>query len=189
MSESDGPLQLQMVWPAARLSAPPGVYLPAGYALRTYTPGDERRFCEVMALAGWPGWDQARLEPWIARIIPGGWFMAVHATSGAIVATAMALHSHEPAHPFGGELGWVAADPDHAGQGLGRAVSAAVTARLLAAGYDHIHLYSEDWRLVALGMYLKLGFIPFLYASGMAERWQTICAQLRWPYTPEVWRH
>lgn len=184
----DQPPQLQMVWPAYLLDAPSPVRLPPGYALRTYQPGDELRFCEVMALAGWPGWTGESLRSWMSRILPEGWFMAVHEASRAIVATAMALHDHSDEHPFGGELGWVACDPDHRGQGLGMAVSAAVTARLIGAGYRNIHLYTEDWRLPALKTYLKLGYIPYLASPDMGARWQAICAQLGWPFTPDVWR-
>jgi len=186
--------QLQMVWPEHLLSAPPAirplpaVHLPPGYTLRTYRPGDEPRFYEVMALAGWPGWDDEKLRPWLARIPPGSWFMVVHEASDRIVATAMGLHDHSDVHPFGGELGWVACDPAHTGKGLGSAVSAAVTARLIEAGYRAIHLYTEQWRLAALKSYLKLGYIPFLYTPEMPERWRAICAQLGWPFTPEAWR-
>jgi mycothiol synthase len=177
-----------MIWPEDRLDAPPDVRLPAGYALRPYQRGDEAGFCRVMALAGWPGWDEEKLRPWIVRIPPGSWFMAIHAASGQIVATAMGLHDASDVHPFGGELGWVAADPAHAGHGLGMAVSAAVTTRLMAAGYRDIHLYTEHWRLAALKSYLKLGYEPFLYLPEMAERWRVICEQLQWPFTPDTWR-
>lgn len=187
-AENEPYLQLQMVWPEHLLDMPPVVRLPAGYHLRSYRPGDEPRFCEVMALAGWPGWDDERLRPWIARIPPGSWFMAVHTDSDTVVATAMGLHDHSEDHPFGGELGWVAADPAHTGQGLGLAVSAAVTARLLAAGYRNVHLYTEHWRLAAIKSYLKLGYVPFLYAPGMPERWRELCQELGWPYTPTAWR-
>lgn len=99
----------------------------------------------------------------------------------------MGLHDHSDLHPFGGELGWVAADPAHAGKGLGYAVCAAVTARLLQAGYDNIHLYTEHWRLAAIKTYLKLGYLPFLFAPEMAERWRAVCIQLSWSFTPEQW--
>jgi mycothiol synthase len=141
-----------------------------------------------MELAGWPGWNDEKLWPWMARIPPESWFMAVHVESGEIVATAMGLHDHTELHPFGGELGWVAGDPAQAGKGLGMAVSAAVTARLIAAGYRDIHLYTEHWRLAALKTYLKLGYVPFLYTPEMPERWRAICEQLQWPFTPEMWR-
>ena len=186
-------LQLHMVWPRARLATPPTPRLPVGYTLRTYQPGDEARFYAVMALAGWPGWDEAKLAPWKARILPHSWFMAIDQATDQIVATAMGLHSHEDDLPFGGELGWVASDPAHRGQGLGLVVAGAVTARLLAMGYDQLHLYTEDWRLPALKGYLRLGYVPLLDAHGVeiagaAARWQMICDQLQWPYAPEQWR-
>ena len=187
-SAGESYVQLQMVWPEHRLNAPPVVQLPLGYTLRTYRRGDESRFYQVMELAGWPGWNDKKLQPWMARIPPESWFMAVHVESGEIVATAMGLHDHSELHPFGGELGWVAGDPAHAGQGLGMAVCAAVTARLIDAGYRNIHLYTEHWRLAALKTYLKLGYVPFLYMPEMPARWRAVCEQLQWPFTPERWR-
>jgi mycothiol synthase len=180
-------VQLQMVWPERLLDAPPPVRLPPGYALRTYRPGDESRFFQLMESAGWPGWDAARLRPVLARILPAGWFMVIHEESGEIVAAAMSVHDHTDLHPFGGELSWVVGDSVHAGQGLGMAVCAAVTARLISAGYRDIHLYTDDDRLPALKTYLKLGYVPFLFTPEMPDRWREICAQLGWPFTPELW--
>ncbi len=177
-----------MVWPEQLLTTPPPVNLPFGYALRAYQPGDKARFYEVMALAGWSGWNDERLQPWLSRVLPEGWFMVIDEKRNEIVATAMCLHNYKETNPFQGELGWLAADPAHTGQGLGRAVSAAVTARFIEAGYRHIHLYTEDYRLAALKTYLKLGYVPFLYTPEMPERWQIICEQLHWPFTPEAWR-
>ena len=54
MRENEPHTQLQMVWPDHLLNAPPPVQLPPGYTLRTYRPGDESRFYQIMALAGWP---------------------------------------------------------------------------------------------------------------------------------------
>ena len=187
MTEPQPKAQLQMMWPERSLDSPPAVRVPDGYDLRTYRPGDEARFYEVMALAGWPGWDDEKLKPYLARTLPEAWFLAIHLASGRIVASAMGIHDHSEVHPFGGELGWVAADPTHSGKGLGAAVCSAVTARLIGAGYRDIHLYTEDWRLPALKTYLKLGYAPFLFAPDMPRRWEAICTQLHWPYTPEAW--
>lgn len=187
MTDSQPLAQLEMVWPYHRLTMPPSVELPSGYSLRPYQPGDENRFYTVMALAGWPGWNDGRLQHWIGRILPDGWFMAIHDATDQIVATAMALHSHEDNHPFGGELGWVACDPAHQGHHLGKLVSAAVTARFIHVGYRHIHLYTEDFRLPALKTYLTLGYVPFIYTREMFHRWEMICNQLYWPYTPDEW--
>jgi len=179
--------QLQMVWPYARLVDLPQPRLPPGYSLRMYQPGDEPAFYRIMAASGWPGWDDQQLEPWLWRILPDSWYMVIHTASGQIIASAMALHSAEPRHPFGAELAWVCSDPAHRGRGLGLAVVAASTRRMIAAGYRNIHLYSEDFRLPALKTYLKLGYMPLLYSPDMPARWQAICDQLTWPYQPEQW--
>ncbi len=187
MTEPKPPAQLQMVWPLRRLDAPPAAHVPAGYGVRAYRPGDEARFYGLMALAGWPGWDDAKLKPYLARTLPGAWFFAVQEESDLIVASAMGIHDHSEQHPFGGELGWVAGDPAYAGKGLGRAACGAVTARLLSIGYRDIHLYTDDWRLPAIKTYLKLGYVPFLCGPDMPARWQALCGQLGWPFTPECW--
>jgi mycothiol synthase len=181
--------QLQMLWPEARLNAPPTVELPPGYHLRTYRPGDETRFYELMALAGWPGWDMEKLEPWLYRILPEGWFMAVHTASDKLVATTMATHDPTWVEPFCAELGWVAADPAHTGKGLGTAVVAAATTRMIAAGYRHIHLYTEHYRLPALKIYLKLGYLPYLPDSEIVPVWRQVCEQLDRPIELEEWGH
>jgi mycothiol synthase len=179
--------QVQMVWPRDRLALLPAAKPPPGYLLRTYRQGDEARFYELMALAGWPGWDAETLQPWLERMLPEGWFLAIHQGSNQIVATAMALRDCSEFGDPGGELGWVASDPVHRGQGLGLLVSAAVTRRLLAERYQSVHLYTEPWRLAALKTYLKLGYVPLLATLEAPEPWPAICAQLQWPFTPQVW--
>jgi mycothiol synthase len=180
--------QLRMVWPKAKLAQPPAVTVATGYRLRTYQPGDETSFFHVMSLAGFEGWDMAELLPWLKLILPAGWFLVEHEASRQIVATAMAVHHPTQYYPFGGELGWVAAHPDHAGHGLGATVCAAVVARLLSSGYTNIYLNTDDERYPAIKTYLKLGFRPVLLTADMAARWETICNRLAWPFTPEGWR-
>jgi mycothiol synthase len=91
----------------------------------------------------------------------------------------MALRDQAEFGSPGGEVGWVACAVEYRGRGLGMAVSAAVTERLIAARYRHIHLYTEDWRLAALKIYLKLGYVPLRYAPDMEARWRSVYAQLQ----------
>ena len=170
--------QLQMRWPECLLDAPPAPRLPPGYRLRGYTDADLAAYIELMTRAGFGGWSPQRVTKMLARVLPGGFFVVEHLRSGRLAATATAQHRPRPEYPFGGEMGWVAADPDHRGKGLGLAVSAAATARLLAAGYRSLYLLTDDWRLPAVTTYLKLGYQPVLEGQGMAERWRKVAEQL-----------
>lgn len=176
------PTQLQMIWPRERLRARLTAKAPRGYELRTYQPGDEAGFFQLMELAGFGGWNQETLKPWLLKILPDGWFMIVHRRTGTIVATTMATHNPSELHPFGGELGWVAGHPAHAGKGLGAATCTAVTARFLRAGYRNIYLKTDDFRLPAIKTYLKIGFVPFFQVGpDHPARWQALGGKLNWP--------
>lgn len=180
--------QLRMVWPKTLLDQPPAVSVPAEYRLRTYRPGDEPNFFHVMSLAGFENWDMPKLLPWLQKVLPEGWFLVEHEATQQIVATAMAVHNPSQYYPFGGELGWVAAHPDHTGLGLGRVVCAAVTARLLRSGYTNIYLNTDEERLPAIKTYLNLGYRPVVITADMPARWEAVCQKLKWPFTPEQWR-
>jgi mycothiol synthase len=179
--------QLHMLWPETRRDAPAVLSdSDPDYRLRTYRPTDAEAYLALLAGAGFT-WDAETLAAWLDRALPDGLFLIEHRATGQLAATAMASHNPSPLHPFGGELGWVAGSPAHAGRGLGRAVCAAVIARFLSAGYRRIYLKTDDWRLPALSIYLRLGITPFLYTPDMRGRWQSICEQVRQPFTPEAW--
>jgi mycothiol synthase len=172
-------MQLQMIWPRERLTSAPSWSVPEGYGLRTFRPGDEEKYIGVMKSAGFSDWNRTNLDHALSHCLPEGLFFVVHDETTSLVATALALHNPDTLHPFGGELGWVAADPAHRGKGLGFVVSAAATKRFLDGGYTDIYLRTDDFRLPAIKMYLKLGYVPFLHAADMEERWQAVCRELK----------
>lgn len=179
--------QLHMLWPERLVNAPPPVDLAPGYALCVFQDSDLPGYLAVMESAGFVGWTPEKFAQNSGGALPDGIFVIKHLTSGVVVATAMANHRPQPLHRFGGELGWVAASPAHQGKGLGRAVCSNVVRCLLKRHYRRIYLQTDDWRLAAVKTYLGMGFVPFLYADDMLERWRAVCAQLKWPFTPEAW--
>jgi mycothiol synthase len=181
------PDQLEMIWPRERLRESPPVEVAPGYVLRTYRPGDETGFAYLMERAGFGEWGRERFEAMRSVVIPGGLFFVVDEAAGNIVSTAGAHHRPCARHPFGGELGWVATEPDHRGRGLGAAVSGAAVARFLGAGYERIYLRTDDFRAPAIRLYMKMGFVPYLFAPDMPGRWRAIAAGLGFAYTPETW--
>lgn len=179
--------QLHMLWPLKRLNDPPKVVLPAGYLLRQFRETERAAYFQLMINAGFTNANDAWLDEWFPKVLPQGFFVIEHLADGTLVASTVATHCPEALHPFGGELGWVAGDAAHHGRGLGVAISAAATARLLRAGYENIYLKTDDWRLPAIKCYLKVGYEPYLFHPAMDERWQVICDQLAWPFTPDNW--
>lgn len=178
-----------MLWPGHRLDKPPGVELPAGYALRCYAAGDEALYQRLLEIEGW-SMTEAQWQDYRDRLLPRGLFLLFHRESQALVATAGAVHNQNRGRyyfPFGGELGILVVHPDHRGQGLGQTLSACVVQRLLSAGYDCIRVGVQGFRLAAIKTYMKAGFVPFLHQEDLSQRWQRICDQIEWPYTPEEW--
>lgn len=185
---------LYMIWPKDRVVAVPTCVLPPAYQWRYFQAADAQAYCDLVNLDGWRDaqWQcTARsLRYMIDRALPDGFFLVEHGASRTLVATAMARHRPDANtyyFPYGGEICLVFVHPEHRQQGLGRAVTAAVLTRLLAIGYPTIYLNVIDGRLSAIRMYLRLGFIPLLYTPDVTVRWQTICAQLNWPFTPDTW--
>jgi len=164
-----------MIWPCARRAMPIIPELAQGYSLRTYHEGDVAPYIELLRRAGFSNWDAAKAQAVLDTVHANGLFFVIHDATQTLVATAAAQNKARQFHPAGGELGWVAADPQHRGKGLGYAVCAAATRRLIEAGHPTLYLLTDDFRLPAIRVYLRLGWIPFLYTAEMEERWRAVC--------------
>lgn len=176
-----------MLWPADRLFAPPQIRVPDGYRLRVYNPGDKGAYLNLMKEAGFAAFTDTVFLEWQKKILPNGLFLIEHLATHQLAATTLAAHNPVDLHPYGGELGWVAGSPAHAGKGLGKAACAAVTARFISAGYERIYLKTDDFRLPAVKIYLQSGYVPFLYLDEMEDRWKAVCSALHWPFVPAQW--
>jgi GNAT superfamily N-acetyltransferase len=152
--------------------------------LRQFETRDVEAFQALLTAAGMP---PCPLDYWNPRILSDGFFVIEHTATAALVATCFASHHPTMRHDRAGNFGWLAADPAHKGRKLGWTVSAAVTARLIAAGYKRIYLETHDFRLAALKIYTSMGWVPLPYDADMERRWRTVYETLRLPFTPGVW--
>ena len=50
----------------------------------------------------------------------------------------------------------------------------AVAPSMVKRGYGKIILFTDDWRLPAIGLYLSMGFEPQMSGEDMPERWDAI---------------
>ena len=170
--------QLEMVWPERKLNQPPSWTMPEGYSLRAYRHGDNDAYIALMRQAGFDYWNSEHLNSVLQKALPEGIFFIIHNETGTLVATAVATHNPSSLHPEGGELGWVAGKQEHSGRGLGYIVCAAVTRQFIEAGYSDIYLKTDDFRLPAIKIYLKLGWIPFCYEEEMKKCWDIVISKL-----------
>ena len=169
------PKQLKMALSAAAVSLLPDGALPAPYGLRTYQPGDEAAWIDLLNAAGFPNWDLGKFSSYMtAPERQQGSYLAVHDTR--LVAATFA--SQRCLDPPEGALDYVICHPDHRNRQLGRAVCTAVLKYLAARSYETITLATDDWRLPAIKLYLNLGFKPIISRADMPPRWEKVYRQL-----------
>ena len=169
------PKQLSMVADAGAGSRLAPVELPAGYALRTYRPGDEESWAELLELAGFGGWTAERCRAYLEESNRRRGSHLVEWNGGIVAATFATPHGKDPNIGF---LDYVIAHPEHRNRRLGRAVCAGVMRYFAAAGRTRTRLQTDDWRLPAIKLYLNLGFQPIMNRVDMPLRWEAIFAQL-----------
>jgi GNAT superfamily N-acetyltransferase len=126
-------------------------------------------------------------------VLPDGLFIARESATARLVGTASAVHNPRGSRflfPGGGELGYLVVEPAFRGRGLGAALVAAVVHRFETAGYRHVWVGVQGWRLPAIRTYLAAGFRPFLHAPEPAvleARWRRIFAQLGREVDTTLW--
>lgn len=177
LAAQDPPRQPQLVmWYPHAEPPDPGI-LPEGYRLRAFHPGDEDGWAALLNANGQLGqWDLERIRREIggASVLHGQRFVLC---GDEIVATA-GVYDRQREGKDAWEIGWIASHPDHRGRNLGGQVTAGALAVALQLPRRPIYLLTDDFRLPALKVYLKLGFVPDMQHPSYAERWQAILGQL-----------
>jgi mycothiol synthase len=158
--------------------------VPEGYLLRQFRAGDEGEYDGLFHLAFA---DEGRFPEVLEHVLEGGFFVIEDLRSGQLVSSCQAWRgSIMPRHPEAGHIGWLVTDPSHAGKRLGTIVAASATNRVASEGYPRPSLGTEDFRLAAISIYLKLGWVPYIYREDMVPRWRSIFARLGREFDPFV---
>ena len=192
MMPHERPETLALVWPGSARAQPTVGIAPQRATEQRATPQleppqlakadyvvDRPAFEAVQAAAGWqmpPGQWADLVNEWVAES------MVLLRVEGFAVAAACALRRTDDWI----ELAWVAVVPAFRGRGLGRAVCAALLARVLELGHVRLFGSTQDARLPALRIYLDLGFAP-VYRAEKVARWQAICAATGHAFAPLKW--
>lgn len=152
------------------------VKLPQGYALVDFQDGNEGAWEELMRDAfGWElNFDEYMRK---SRSFKHDRVKFV-AHERRLVATASAWQGKEYG-PQTGLLHMVAVSKGHLGKGLGGAVSLACVHHMKDNGAKACYLRTNDYRVAAIGTYLKLGFVPCPVHESHLWRWAEIFREVR----------
>jgi len=151
---------------------------PPGYELRSWQPGDDEEWIELLNASGSFGqWDHERLATEAEGLVRTAQFFIVHRQH--LVAATGILERQLDRLP-GLELAWVVRHPSFKERRLGRCtVIRALRSALEWSPPRPIFLYTDDERLTAIEIYLELGFIPDLEShKSYPRRWQAVNAAL-----------
>jgi len=155
--------------------------IPEGFILRTFRPGDEEKYIELMRKAGFEVWNRDLLNNVIARALDDGIFFLEDVQTGTLAATAMANKMRAWESDTGPEFGWLGVAPEFRGKRLAQVVCQAVQDRFRREGFKKIYLRTDDYRLAAIKTYLALNWQPLTDSQDMIDRWKTIRKKLNLP--------
>ena len=149
----------------------------ADVRIRTFAPGDEEALKDALVSLTLHRYDDAELDRDIlerAGVIPQGVFLAELA--GMPVGTATGYITPKTGK---GMLHMVSVLPEASGRRLGEILCGRAVAFMLAHGVKLIDLTTDDPRLPAIKIYLRLGFLPVADDAEMCGRWQDVLDNLQ----------
>ena len=169
--------QLKMIF-NAETTPLPRREIPAGFRLRALAENELELLNGLRLSAGFVSWTPDQLRQLFERALPEGILLFEDTAAGRLAASATAAASKLADHSGHGSLDWVMAHPDYRGRHLGSAVCTLVMQKLYAAGYRTFVLLTDDHRLPAITVYLRLGWHPWLYQEDMGSRWRIVAEKL-----------
>lgn len=171
------PKQLSMIITAEAAARMPTSITPPGFTLRGYRAGDEDSWVSLINYGDYGSdWDRAHFDEYISGPERKEGSSVVE-RDGAVVAATFASVQHDMDNM--GRVDFVTSLPEYRGFGLGRLVCSEVVRYLVDRGYSRVILFTDDWRLPAIGLYLSMGFEPQMTREDMPARWQAIRRKLR----------
>lgn len=158
--------------------------LPPGLSFRWYEPGDDQHWLEIHRVADVHtdiidelyerafGTDPKALAKRQCCLFDA---------DGEAVATATAWYDEDFNDASWGRVHWVAVVPSWQGRGVGRALMSIILHQLAKLGHDKAYLTTQTGRVVAINLYLSLGFVPMMRDQADMTVWTGLQPHLKYP--------
>ena len=170
MSEANLP---QLLMRRGRLDDLPDLCVPEGFNARHFADGDEAAWEHIIERTLFPMKFDEGIRSADFYKNERVWFIC---RDEVPVATATAwVYEKQPAT---GYVHMVGALPEWKGHGLGCQVSLAALLQMRADGVKDAVLHTDDHRLPAIKIYLKLGFEPIMEHESHEQRWRDVFSAL-----------
>jgi GNAT superfamily N-acetyltransferase len=153
---------------------PPAVApLRAPFTWKVFEPADIPGWLDLLNANGELGrWTEQSLTYEMKELMPGTQHFVVH--EGRFVA-GVGVYDRPMEHGVAWELRGAARRPEYRGAGLGEQIIASAVASALQLPARPIVLFTDDYRLPGISLYLRLGFIPDLEAHASYQaRWASV---------------
>ncbi len=167
----------------------PDVPLPDGYVMRSYQTGDESSWAQTLQLCGFEDWNEAEVLAYLehaerlegSRVVDyeGRVVAGTFASRNIHDASENIVHEDTGTPREEGLLDFVVTHPDHRGKKLARATCTEVAKFFIYLGRQSVSLFTDDWRLPAIHVYLSLGFKPVMNRNDMPGRWSAVYDKLK----------
>ena len=157
--------------------------MPEGYTMRMYRPGDAAAWARIEVSCG-EFTSQADAEARFYGAFPGdddlrSQRMAfVMAPDGCPCGTISCWMGGNGVPEDAARLHWLGVHEAHQRKGLSKALAAWALQQANALGYRRMALTTQTASWVAIGVYLKAGFVPMPRTPRDAEAWAIVDAKL-----------
>jgi len=154
------------------------------YSVRWYQPGDDRAWLDIHQEAYrddpihiGPDRHKLAFQEDVPALEQRQLFVCNQ--KGREIGTATAWYDKDEQGEEYGLVHWVAMRPKVQGQGLAKPVMTIILNRMRELGHQKAMLRTQSFRIPAIQLYLKFGFVPGIVNDADYKVWATIRSNLR----------
>mgnify|MGYP001228758942 FL=1 len=143
------------------------------YSVKGYSKTLEKSWIQLLGMGEFDGiWNENTFQEFISPIERQKGSRLILEKKTVIAATFASAAIYEKNKV--GRLDFVVTHPVHRKKGLGKNICIAVINHFIEKKYEKVILQTDDWRIPAIAVYLKLGFKPVFTSKKLEEKWMEI---------------